>query len=236
METIILSNKNIDFKTDISHFRILAKCIDTYMSEYDTIKYITCGANACVFRLSKKGKNKGTNIKEYIVKIIIINEQCHTCSYDDNKKFINSEIIFAQEEVEFTKLMSNNDICPKFINSWNCIGQIKNTEGKWVDVMLYFIVMEQMEMTIQQYYNKYGKEVLKYKNSIIYLINKLNNLGYLHADLTMNNIMVNTKDQSSKIDKITLIDFGSSQLIDKSIDNNYDINMFEENWNDMINT
>lgn len=234
METTILSNKNIDFKTDISQFKILAKCVDSYMSEYDTIKYITCGANACVFRLTKKEKGR-RDLANYIVKIIIINEQCHICSYDD-KKFDNSEIIIAKEEVEFTKLMSEYEISPKFINSWSCVGQVKNTKGEWVDAILYFIVMEQMEITIQQYYNKYGNEVLKYKNSILHLINKLNNLGYLHADLTMNNIMVNIKDQSSKITKITLIDFGSSQSIDKLIDNkNYDIKMFEENWNDMIN-
>lgn len=162
------------------------------LKKYKLTKFIDCGWEGCVYQACTQDK------KCYVVKII-----------PNLKQGINNP------DIKMSILMGNKDIGPKVIEVFECDAEILLNKG-WTKTKIVLIIMEELEMSIKIYKEKYPNEYNNTKNTIISKITELEQnmteLGWKHPDLHEDNILINI-DSNNNVVKLRFIDFSRLQKI-----------------------
>lgn len=171
-----------------------SRCSDI-LKKYKLTKFIDCGWEGCVYQACTDEKDTK---QCYVVKII-----------PNLKQGINNP------DIKMSLLMGNKDIGPKVIEVFECDAEIMLNKG-WTKTKIVLIIMEELEMSIKKYQEKYPVEYDDTKNIIISKINELEQkmaeLGWKHPDLHEDNILVNI-DNNNNVVKIRFIDFSRLQKV-----------------------
>jgi predicted Ser/Thr protein kinase len=155
--------------------------------DYKVLHGLGSGSFGVVYLVEKNGK-------KYAIKVISINfDPIFGMTSGNNLKNIKNEI-------EITKKMGEMNIGPKLYDSYICEPNINKLSA--------FIVMEWMTEGSLGNWLQNNKLSKKQHESILQKIEKMHKLGYIHADLHDNNILV-TKNKSKV--EFFIGDFGLSK-------------------------
>ena len=187
-------------------YMVPIKCVEWYMKQYDKIKYLYEGENSSVFQIC----NNKTGDCNFVMKVIIVNDTDQ-----------------VENEIKITKTMSRHQISPKFYDSWECKGSIRE-DNKWNEEYIAFIVMEKMDISLNDYLGsyqeKYSRQLDLIQDELITLVTNMYKIGYYDInDFHAGNILVNLdKDKNIIKGSMRLIDFEFASEVengDPSLDN-----------------
>ena len=182
-----IKNKgNNKMKDDFKKFEPKIEGEYRCFGDYKVLHGLGSGAFGSVYLVEKNGK-------KYAIKVIDINFNNLYVSVSDNLKTIKNEI-------EITKKMGEMNIGPKLYDSYICEPNINKLSA--------FMVMEWMTEGSLGNWLQNNKLTKKQHETIVQKIEKMHKLGYIHADLHDNNILV-TKNKSKV--EFFIGDFGLSK-------------------------
>lgn len=184
----ILATKNKSNYT----FRVKKECIP-FLTKYVPVKYLNSGAHGVVYLICE---DNDQNKCHYVLKIM------HPVL-----RMKDDDIV---REMKIATEMGTLGIGPKVLTTFNCEGEISYGDNEWYQTMLYFIVMEKMDMNLNEYEEKCPDQFATNQSSIKDQINKLlrdvKKSGYIYKSFHYNNIMVNVS--GCDIVDMKIIDFG----------------------------
>ena len=182
----VINKKNTKIQDEFKKFEPKIDGQYRCFGDYKVLNGLGSGAFGSVYLVEKNGK-------KYAIKAIDIHFNNIYVSLNDNMKTIKNEI-------EITKKMGDINIGPKLYDSYVCQPDMNK-----ISVL---IVMEWMTEGSLDNWLQNNKLTKSQENSILKKVEKMHELGIVHADLHQENILV-TKNKSKV--EFYIGDFGLSK-------------------------
>lgn len=182
----VINKKNTKIQDEFKKFEPKIDGQYRCFGDYKVLNALGSGSFGSVYLVEKNGK-------KYAIKAIDIHFNNIYISLNDNMKTIKNEI-------EITKKMGDMNIGPKLYDSYVCQPDMNRIS--------VFIVMEWMTEGSLGNWLQNNKLTKSQENSILKKVEKMHELGIVHADLHQENILV-TKNKSKV--EFYIGDFGLSK-------------------------